>query len=96
MLEHLELVKPGGVMCPGLLHLRDMDRMTQPCRARAGESTPHLSPLPLSSVHLGSLLAEGQRQRAGSPGMHSTELPFCAEIRVKRVRRGSGWANARY
>ena len=46
MLGHLELIKPGGVMCQGLLHLRDTDRMTQPRRDRAGESTPHLSPLP--------------------------------------------------
>lgn len=60
-----------------------------------GVNTPSQS-TPPSGLCQGSLLAEGQRQRAGSPGMRSTELPFCAETRVKRVRSGSGWANARY
>lgn len=47
--------KARGVMCQGLLHLRDMDSLT---RSWAGDQYPYLTPLPFSSLCQGSLLAE--------------------------------------
>ena len=66
-------------MCQGLLHLRDMDRMTQPCRDRAGEATPLSQSMPTIQSARAPCWLRANARGQGAQGCSPQNCPLCRD-----------------